>query len=327
MSPLTPEECRALLARHDYAIIPPPSRASHFWREELPLEQLLPFQMRRHRSAASMPSLLPLKPETAPHLERLAGNLIAAHDVEKPPASREQPIFCCLLRAFPRVRPAGIAHHLADRLILSSRAGRERGLLRYYEPATFIHLRRILPRLRLASLYGTFVAEWTFPFQGQWLSLPRPEVDPDKGDVLPLAWQVDIPIRDKIAIIANVRDALAYYENDLDRDWLGLEEYDAKAEIAERAVLTAQGKYHLERNKDLALFALHALRHGEDFHCHPILQNILRVPGINYHSATVTGITDEQWQHIAAESMAQSIEPHHHWNTTQGEQHGPADRM
>ena len=60
--------------------------------------------------------------------------------------------------------------------------------------------------------------------------------------------------------------------------WESFEEYSKATEVAERAALAAQELYGIEDKGDLLAYVVDALIHGEHFHRHPHIQNLLRNP-------------------------------------------------
>jgi hypothetical protein len=173
-------------------------------------------------------------------------------------------------------------------------------LLRYYQIDTFLHLRRILGRRWLACLYGP-ILEWTFPFQGQWLSFTSPALDPGKGAV-PLFWDVDGPTLDSIQKIASVNQALDLYQNEFDYVWPDTTAHDCDAQIAECALSDAEA-LGLHDERDKITFAMHALAHGPHFHMHSEILSILASLSDSgtYRMATSL-ISPDRWQQIALET-------------------------
>jgi hypothetical protein len=268
--------------------------------ELLPHIPLAPQGLRRLKDVEAMPSLVALKPAEAPHLECLVQNLIGAHDGELHENDRDIPLIASLIHVQPGKVVEQIAAHLAQRLILVCRKHKEHGLLRYYQADTFLHLRRILGKQWLASLYGP-ILEWTFPFQGQWLSFAPPVLDPEK-DIVPLFWSVDGPMLDSIQKIASINRALDFYRDEYEYIWPDIAAHDHDAQIAERALSDAE-TVGLHDEKDKIAFAMHALAHGPRFHMHPEIRSVFEALGSESYRFAASLISPDRWQQIALETQ------------------------
>lgn len=279
----------ALLARHDYAIIDRAALVDESEIDGLPLEPLVPFELRG--DADTLPALLPLE-AGASYMKTLADTFEAAD------AGLGRYPFTCLLGA-PDVKPGRMKSHLANRLILHSpRGGKD--FLRYYSPRVFPQLVRVLSPEQLRALYGP-IQIWTFPFQQEWQSHPAPEVT----GIVPAFWSVKTEQRERLDRVIRLNAVLEARKNQLGRPWANLAEYSDVSQTADEALETAQSRYRLTEADSVA-FALHALAHGEHFHCHPRIQTLLRVAWKNKempYAAIAAMIDAPTWEAIAAESL------------------------
>ena len=288
---MTATDYEALLSRHDYAIIDRAALADESEIDGLPIEPLVPYEMRLRGDTDIAPALLPLE-AGAPYMKTLADAFEAAD------AGLGRYPFTCLFEA-PGVKHARMKAHLTYRLILHSpRGGKDR--LRYHDPRVFPQLVRILTPEQLRALYGP-IQVWTFPFQQQWQSQPAPEVT----GIVPAYWSVKTEQREQLDRVFPLNAVLDAHAKRLGRPWADLAEYSAVSQTADEALETARVRYRLT-DADSLTFALHALAHGEHFHCHPRIQTLLRVAWENKempYAATAAMIDARTWEIIAAESL------------------------
>jgi hypothetical protein len=278
-----------LLAQHNYAIIDRALLEDESEIDGLPVEPLVPHEMRG--DVGILPMLLPLEAE-APYIKTLIETFEAADfGLGRYP-------FTCLLTA-PGVTPSRMKAHLTARLVLHSpRGGKD--LLRYYDPRVFPHLVRILTPEQLRALYGPIQA-WTFIFQQAWQSLSVPEV----AGIVPGFWVVDDEQHAQLNRVIQLNTVLSTRQDKPDRAWVSLAEYSDAAQTADAALKTAQTHYRLSE-ADSAVFALHALEYGEQFHRHPRIQPLLRAARQNKdmpYAATASKLDARSWAQVAAESI------------------------
>jgi hypothetical protein len=259
--------------------------------------------MRHPRDVNSLPSLVSLTNLDAPHIMPLIENMSAAFNPGIHPNDRPRPLIDCLVCAPPYdIKPVTVLNHLSSRLILSCTKRKEQGILRYYRSDTFFHLRRILRTTWLASLFGPTL-EWTFPFQGGWISFQPPEI-PDRR-LIPVFWNVDGPTRDRIFGIEYVNTVIGQFESEVEdalgvpHRWPDIAAHDRAAAIAERSLARA-ASYGLLDNDSQILFAVHALHHGEHFHLHLAIQYLLETRGERSYQEITDRLTPEQWKQIAS---------------------------
>jgi hypothetical protein len=293
----------SLFGGHDYAIVAPRSTLDdNPIIETMPLETLAPLTMRHPQDINSLPSLVSLTSLDAPHIAPLLENTRAAFDPETHPSDRPRPLIDCLFRAPSGIKPAVLLDHLSSRLTLYCVKRKEWGILRYDRTDTFLHLRRILRSTWLASLYGP-ILEWTFPFQGEWISFQPPEIDREK-EIIPTFWNVDGPTRDRIIGIEYVNKVLAQFESETEDAqgtpyrWPDMATWDHAAAIAERSLANAAA-YGLD-DEDMIPFAVHALCHSEHFHLDIGMQHLLQTRGERRYRDITQPITPAQWKKIAS---------------------------
>jgi len=277
------------LSRHNYAIIDRASLEDESDIDGLPVEPLVPRALRGDEE--KMPWIVPLEPNAA-HMEMLAYHLECVE------MGRGPCLLSCLLAA-PGVTPKLLSTHLTNRLVLHSRLF-VLDFLRYYDPRVFPHLGRILRPEQLRALYGP-VVQWTFRFQGEWISLPAPEVP----GLVPRYWAVNPKQHEQLNRVILLNGVLDGRKKQLDRPWDDLDEYQAAAQIADEALETAQTRYGLSKADSLA-FARHALEHGEHFHRHSCIQTLLRVARQSKEMPYVVSsgmLNARNWASIAAESF------------------------
>jgi hypothetical protein len=277
-----------LLAQHNYAIVDIATVDPAPWHKELPLEPLVPQDLRG--DADKMPALLPLTPGE-PYMERLQSNL---EEAEGDPASH---VLSCLLAVAPQTSPTTVQWHLRNNLILHSPRG-ERALFRYYDSRVFVHLNRILNPERIRALFGP-IQTWTYRFQNQWHSATAPEIN----GIIPRLCSATAPQRDKLDRVILVNKVLNQWQQKLGRPWRGQEEYTACAERTDQAMETASQTYQLHEAADLTAFATHTLQYGTYFHQHPKIQRVLdkTKPNGNTGYSNLAGTLNEHdWAAIAA---------------------------
>jgi hypothetical protein len=291
----TPPTYPELLSRHDYAIVDHAAIFPEPWHEELPLRRIVPRVLKE--SAHLMPSLLSLRLLTAEQAAWLYDNHEAARQ------GRAGDVLSCLfILAQPGADPEPLLRHLADHLVLRSPQGR--ALLRYYDPRVFIHLRRLLEPGQTRALFGP-VQTWTFRFQEEWIHLTAREAPAAEG-----AWAVSEAQRQRLDRVGYINTALADWNKRLARPWNGLAEYDQLAERAERAITRAQD-YRLKQSHDLSAFVRHTLTYGENFHRHPLIQELIRdLPnGYAGYADVSHRLEASDWATIAAETAHLNLSP------------------
>jgi len=251
-----------LLQSHSFALINRSKLLPQAWHEKLPLLALR--HSRIGGSPERLPALLALQPG-APYMEALAQNL---------EMSQEQPelrTLCALFSLAEDIEPEPLRAHLSERLVAHLASG-GRAFLRYFDPSVFPKLARIIPAHRWRLLYGP-IQDWTIPFQNEWITFPAPQTDIKAG-----AWVLTDEQWARVEHIRLINQALTDYQTAQDAPWESFEHYSQATETAERALLTAQQHYGLQDEGDLLAYAVDALTHGEHFHLHPALQNVLRHP-------------------------------------------------
>jgi hypothetical protein len=284
-----------LLAQHDYAVVDHAAIFPEPWHEELPLRRIVPQVL--EESAHLMPSLLPLRSLTAEQEPLLYENHEAAQQ-----GRRGDLLSCFFVLAQKEADPDALLQHLTDHLLLHSPQGY--ALLRYYDPRVFIHLRRLLEPGQMRALFGPFQT-WTFRFQEEWIRLSAPEAPEapeapaDEGP-----WEFSEAQRQRLDRVGYINTALADWNKKLARPWHGLAEYDQLAEQADRAIVRAQQDYQLKHSQDLSAFVRHTLRYGENFHLHPLIQELMReLPNEHAGYADISyQLEESDWAAIAAET-------------------------
>jgi hypothetical protein len=257
-----------LLQAHQFALV---DRAVLLWQEWHTGLPLLPLENKALKaSPEKLPALLPLTPD-APYMDALALNL------EQTKEEPELRTACALLAVPEEIEPEQLQKHLTERLVAHLNSGK--AYIRYFDPLVFPFLFRIIPPPRLHLLFGPIQC-WSIPFQDEWISYAVPEVEHKAT-----AWIFSDQQWERIGRILSINDVLMEYEVMQDRQWKSFAEYEQAGEIAERALSTAQMLYGIKDGDDLLPFGVTALAHGEHFHRHPHIQNLLRNPppeGIGY---------------------------------------------
>jgi len=277
-----------LLQAHQFALIDQAALIPQDWHEGLPLLPLETTALKA--SPGTLPALLPLGPDM-PYMGSLLQNLELAED----DPSLLTP--CALLATAPDTEPESLQRHLAECLVpyvgIHSRA-----YLRYFDPTVFPRLARIIPPNRLSFLYGP-VYTWTIPFQKEWIRFHEP--NPERRSSV---WVLSAEQWEQIELIRFINRALEQYESYLGHPWNSFKEYDKAAETAERAMLLAQSLYGIKEKEDLQAFAEDSLFHGEHFHRHPYIENLLKnLPPEGYGAASAE-ITETIW--AEAEKLARN---------------------
>ena len=289
-------DTQELLSRYDYAIID----RHAVWNKEAyknwPLVPLIPRLLRS--DADKMPALLPLEKE-ASWFPELAENLEAAARGD------EQCLLSLLLNPMPDARQIDLENHLSVQLVVYHKQGRL--LLRYFDFRVFPHIvRRVLAAPhRAARFYGP-VLEWACRFDGRWITFPEVEGECTRTPyVRAYIGSLRPEEHGKIKRLGAVNTALHLCRVERGRPWNDWPEYETAAEIADRAVQMAKDRYGLTAWDDIVSFAGHAVEHSEDFHFHPLVQDILRAaqgPEGGYAGRAAV-LNQEQWTRIEAEAL------------------------
>jgi hypothetical protein len=178
-----------------------------------------------------------------------------------------QHLLSCLLACDGAIDPPSMARHLIHCLILESPQGKV--FLRYYDPRVFQHLEWILEAPQRRALFGP-IERWTVCEPDQPRTVDRP------GSCNSQRWFTSAEQRrllDNVGII-NETFKLAFRQRpDLGPDDAAHREVLARRIIA--AIDCAEQRYGITQDKDLIIFAVHALLHGEDFHERPFMQTLL----------------------------------------------------
>jgi len=273
-----------LLQAHQFALINRAKLAPQEWHEQLPLLPLVKKELRA--TPERSPALLPLAPD-APYMDALAQNLELA--LKKPKLRTP----CALFDLFEDTKPERLQRHLADCLVPRLASG-GKAYLRYFDPTVFPKLARIIPPNRWSLLYGP-IRRWTIPFQNEWISFPVPEVEHKAA-----AWVITDPQWERIERIRFINNALMQRELTLNRPWESFEEYDQAGKVAERAMLAAQKLYGIEDKGDLMAYVVDAVTHGEHFHRHPTIQDLLRTPSPEGYGAASGELDETIWAEAQA---------------------------
>ncbi|MCL2644811.1 MAG: DUF4123 domain-containing protein [Betaproteobacteria bacterium] len=259
------------LRTHQFALVDQAHLKPQEWHEGLPLLPLESYALKANPDL--LPALLPLEPG-APYMDALIENLELAED---DPGLLTP---CALLTVALGTEPEQLQRHLGKCLVVNLEVGRT-AYVRYFDPTVFPWLARIIPPNRLSLLYGPILS-WTIPFQKEWVSFPAPQTEHKAA-----AWVMTAEQWERVELIRLVDRVLTECEKVMGCPWESFEEYDHAAITAERAMMTAQTLYGIERLVDLQAFAVDSVFHGEHFHRHPFIQNLLRhLPPEGYKAAS-----------------------------------------
>lgn len=284
-------DTQTLLDRYDYAVIDRHAVWNKLAFKNWPLVPLIPVLLRG--DADKMPALLPLE-KNASWLPELAENLEAAARGD------EQCLLSLLFNPTPGTRPIDLEGRLAGQMVTYHKQSRL--FLRYFDFRVFPHIiRRVFATPRRAARFYGPVQEWACRFEGRWLAFP------DVGGEFPRSPYIATLLPEehgKIKRLGEVNTALHLCRTERNRPWDDWSEYEAAAEIADHAVQMAQNRYGLTAWDDIVGFAGHAVVHGEDFHLHPIIQNILQATqGSNGgYTGRAAVLSKERWACIEAEA-------------------------
>jgi len=234
-----------LLARHDYAIIDRTIIGAEDWHDELPLQDIVPKQMKN--DVERTPKLLQLE-MGAPHMARVIENLDAARK------GREEYLFSCLLSA-PDVAPDKMMLHLRKHLVFASKQGN--GVLRFYDGRVFPHLLRMLYPSTLGAIFVP-IRHWTFRLQDEWISVPPPETN-----LVRRYWALDDKERQRVDRIHRINQTLSKWQQQHKRPWKDLDEFHARSEQVEQALLDAKNEAHLQDAGAQIAFALRVIETHE----------------------------------------------------------------
>ncbi|MBP0711861.1 DUF4123 domain-containing protein [Burkholderia cenocepacia] len=247
------------------------------WAEDLPWHDVMPDWLANERHL--LPAVLRLKELDDTQRERVEQYLIS--DSAEVGAAM---LICSELSAEAQARQ--LARHVVITLDDDSRA-----LLRFADPAVFVHLLWVLPLPHLASLCDG-ASRWWLPFQGLWYELEfsgRPEARWSKLDEFQSIALTNVGL---------VNDALATMPEPLDikRMWRRSQEINQWLGVA-------QSEFGLVNAHDCVAFARHGYLLGRGFSNHPKLVPHLRdavaTPGL-YAQATAL-FSEKEWNNLIAD--------------------------
>ena len=284
-------QMKELLQQHTHAIIDWTSVVPADWHKELQVQPLVP-RFFRGTDDDNMPVLLTLGSLSETHKQQLCNNL------EDAKARPYMNMLSSLLCVDSQVHPDSLAHHLTNLLMLNGpgREGVDR-LLKYYYPAVFLHLLRILPPKRIRQLFGP-IEIWSLPFQKEWIGLMPPETT----GAIPMYWAVNEEQEQRLARIGLLNRILGLWREKTKQRWENVEAFHKDAEKLDQILLLYVHRYRLQVFEDQILFGVHFLLYGEDFHEHPKIQQILQTvqeTGLGYTGGCID-VTEEDWATIAA---------------------------
>jgi len=228
-----------LLARHDYAIVDLTIIGAESWHDKLPLQDIIHEEMKN--DVERTPKLLHIA-TGSPHIGLIAEKLEAARK------GREEYLFSCLLSA-PDVAPNKMMAHLRKHLVFASKQGS--GVLRFYDGRVFPHLLRMLYPGTLGALFVP-IRHWTFRLQDEWISVPPPETN-----LVRHYWALDDKERQRVDRIHQINQTLNQWQQQ--RPWKDLDEFHARSEQAEQALLAAKNEAHLQDADAQIAFALRVM--------------------------------------------------------------------
>ncbi|MEK7889138.1 DUF4123 domain-containing protein [Burkholderia contaminans] len=247
------------------------------WAEDLPWHDVVPDWLANERHL--LPVVLRLKELDDTQRERVEQYLIG--DSAEVGAAM---LICSELSAEAQVRQ--LAHHVVITLDDDSRA-----LLRFADPAVFVHLLWVLPLPHLASLCDG-VSRWWVPFQGLWYELEfsgRPEARWGKLDEFQSIALTNVGlVNDVLATMPEPLDIKQMWRRSQEiNQWLGV----------------AQSEFGLVNGHDCVAFARHGCLLGGNFSNHPKLVAHLRdavaTPG-TYAQATAL-FSEKEWNNLIAD--------------------------
>ena len=292
----------ALITCHTHAIIKWSGVVSADWHKELPVHPLVPRYLRS--DADKMPVLLKLDELSDAQIEQFCLNLEVA--AENPRLH----LLSCLLDVSPETSTGSLVFHLAEKLLLNGfRPKGQKLLLYYYRSKAFLLLRRVFSPEQLCQFYGP-VQSWTVPFQNEWMSFPPPQAT----GVVPELWMASDGQVQRIQRIGPINEVLGRQMKETNQRWESLDDFYADAEKIDRILVCAEQNYHLRDDDDLLVFAEHALKNGEHFHWHPMIQERLQVvaqQGWGYAQASAK-LTEDDWKKIALSNNHTNESQHGH---------------
>lgn len=247
------------------------------WRDDLPWHDIVPDGLANERHL--LPVVLRLDHLDDTQREEIMRSLeVGSHEIAS------AMLICSDLSAEAQARQ--LAAQVTITLEDDSRV-----LLRFADPAVFIHLLWVLPLPHLAALCDG-ISRWWVPFHGLWHELEftsRPEV----------AWsKLDEDQSIALTNVGLVNDTLATMPEptDMKQLWRFSQEIN-------QWLCTAQSEFGLRNVSDCTAFARHGCLLGRNFTSHPRLvphlRNAVSTPGA-YAEATEL-LPENEWSNVIAD--------------------------
>ena len=216
--------------------------------------------------------------------------------------TNRQDALCSLLLASQR-EPMSVANHLAQRMVLTLPGESVRKQLRYFDPATFLQLPRLLGANGLAWLLDK-VESVILPWAGQWTHVNKPEPD---GRTFRLGAD-HIAALSRLGVVNRVAMQMAPPAD--------AGEWEQTCAQIDGHVQRAMARHGLMQQADLVAFASDALEHHPSFDSHPRLIALFQElraatpeDEIDYRELT-SRFTPEDWQQICMEQPIQGLKSH-----------------
>lgn len=276
---------------HRYALI------DAVWREELPTSWPVtliapPFL---GEDTARCPVLLDIhalsRHDTGKLLEQLSEQVTNRQDV----------LFSLLLAS--QFKPTSVAHHLAQRMVLTLPGESVRKQLRYFDPGTFLQLPRLLGEHGLSWLLEK-VESVILPWAGQWTHINKPEPG---GRTFRLEAE-HIAALSRLGVVNRVAMQMVQPAN--------AQEWEHTCANIDGHVQRAMVVHGLTQQADLVAFAAHAQEHHASFDSHPRLDALFQTlraatpeDELDYRELT-SRFTPEDWQQICMEQQKQGPNGH-----------------
>lgn len=219
---------------------------------------------------------------------------------------RQDPL-CSLLLACP-FGPEPLAAHLAKRMVVQLPASQVQQQFRFFDPATFLQLPRLLGTAGMAWLLGP-VQACLVPWAGGWTSVAQPGPGSGTATGHSRFKLTDAHLAGLLRLGVVNRQAMQMAPPSNAHAW------ELACANIDLHVQRAMSQHGLQQQADLQAFASHAVEHHPAFDAHPYFQSLfgtLRAAQpqdeLDYRELS-SRITPAQWQVIAADMQARFEPP------------------
>lgn len=248
------------------------------WQIDLPWRDVVPDSLLRERHL--LPAVLQLNQLDDAQREYVQQYLVVEGATEVAPA----------MLIGSDLSAEALARQLARHVVITL-ADDSRALLRFADPAVFVHLLWILPLPHLSSLCDG-IDRWSIPFQSLWRELEFNDRPAGQWNRLDEAQSI------ALANVGLINDVLATLPGLSD-----LNEWWRRSQRVNEWLRTAQGECDLTSAADCIAYARHGLLLGSGFSRHPKLAPLLlaavATPG--YYAQATSSLSEREWDDVVAD--------------------------